>query len=322
MGDKAPASIIERVGARIALVDAAGRLLMLRLWGGSSWILPGGGVEPDDPRPELAGLRELEEETGLRVGESAVVGALYERSFFTITAHCRHVHQRETVYLARLQGFGPMSLETGGREARWWSPRDFELGGESCRPKELVEIVRRALAVGLPSPIIDLGDRDERVRIRPAREGDLAAIEALGGPVPTAPAPDRTYIATMGPGTIVGCVHTGATRDEDDDSGRVGEIHAIHLTPESVGLGVGRQLFQYAARHHRTQGRTELTGWVDVTRARILRFYERMGCRPDGGERKVVDAAGRQRIEVRFRRLLDRDMTAWIDAWDPGTASR
>lgn len=59
---------VQRVAAYNVCIDAAGRLLLCRLSAVTeapgAWTLPGGGIEFGE-HPEVAALRELEEETGL-----------------------------------------------------------------------------------------------------------------------------------------------------------------------------------------------------------------------------------------------------------------
>lgn len=65
-------------GVTGAVLDDAGRVLLVRHRYMPGWQLPGGGVDRGEP-PALAVLRELREEVGLRGGEAAFLG-LYTRS--------------------------------------------------------------------------------------------------------------------------------------------------------------------------------------------------------------------------------------------------
>jgi 8-oxo-dGTP pyrophosphatase MutT (NUDIX family) len=86
--ESAPAPL-RRTAARVVLLDDADRVLLLSgtdpqvdsRW----WITPGGGVEAGE---ELAGaaLRELTEETGLRVADDRLIGPIWHREAqFTFT---------------------------------------------------------------------------------------------------------------------------------------------------------------------------------------------------------------------------------------------
>ena len=96
---------VERVGARVLLLDDAGRVLMLRghdphqpqrSW----WFTPGGGLEPGESS-RAAAVRELAEETGYVLAEHELVGPVWTRTavfdFFS-----RHYTQAEQFFVGRL----------------------------------------------------------------------------------------------------------------------------------------------------------------------------------------------------------------------------
>lgn len=100
-----PTRHVERVGARVLLLDGAGRVLMLRghdphqperSW----WFTPGGGLEPGETS-RAAAVRELTEETGYVVDEDELVGPVWTRTavfdFFS-----RHYTQAEEFFVAYL----------------------------------------------------------------------------------------------------------------------------------------------------------------------------------------------------------------------------
>ncbi len=74
---------LTRTAARVVLVDDAERVLLLSgtdpqvdsRW----WITPGGGIESGEDLPTAA-LRELAEETGLRLGSDDLVGPIWRRT--------------------------------------------------------------------------------------------------------------------------------------------------------------------------------------------------------------------------------------------------
>lgn len=96
---------VERVGARVLLLDGHGRILMLRghdphqperSW----WFTPGGGVEPGESA-RAAAVRELAEETGYVLEEHELVGPVWTRTavfdFFS-----RHYTQAEQFFVGHL----------------------------------------------------------------------------------------------------------------------------------------------------------------------------------------------------------------------------
>jgi len=109
-------------------------------------------------------------------------------------------------------------------------------------------------------------------------------------------------VAESGP-DIVGFVHYGPSRDEDADPGRTGEIGAIYLRPESIGLGIGRLLMEGAVAGLTGLGYADATLWVLDANPRARRFYERAGWAPDGTV-LTDDSRGFAIREVRYRRSL------------------
>jgi GNAT superfamily N-acetyltransferase len=90
----------------------------------------------------------------------------------------------------------------------------------------------------------------------------------------------RLWVAEDG-GRPVGFAVTGPSEDADADD-RTAEVYAIYLEPDSVGTGVGRELFGHAVEDLRGRGFRTATLWVLQTNERARRFYERAGWATDG----------------------------------------
>lgn len=97
----------ERSAARVVLLDAAGRVLLVRghdvdLPERSWWFTVGGGIDPGET-PRGAAVREVREETGIALDDAALVGPVGRRSavFDFAREHCR---QHEVFFVARLTG--------------------------------------------------------------------------------------------------------------------------------------------------------------------------------------------------------------------------
>jgi ribosomal protein S18 acetylase RimI-like enzyme len=98
-------------------------------------------------------------------------------------------------------------------------------------------------------------------------------------------------------GEPVGFVRFG----EDPDRPDAGHVFSLYVTPESMGLGVGRTLLGEVLAELAARGHRRVTLWVFEANTRARRLYERMGFEPDGG-RRVEDAYGAQ--EIRLSREL------------------
>lgn len=123
----------------------------------------------------------------------------------------------------------------------------------------------------------------------PSREASWRAILAdTPATMWLAEAPDRP----------LGFASLGPCRDEDADDGDL-EIYTIYLSPETWGLGVGRELMRTMLTN--VPASTPVSLWVLADAARAHHFYRRHGFAPDGVER--LDEIGGERLRaVRLRR--------------------
>jgi 8-oxo-dGTP pyrophosphatase MutT (NUDIX family) len=135
---------VRRESARIALLDEAGRVLLLRavLPDEEWWELPGGGVQPGEPHQDAA-LRELSEETGITVVRGKLLGAVDTEFEFD----GRWYLQRETVFLAGHPG-DEVDLRNPDPppfprhvEYRWWSRDELRETAEHIHPPQLLELL-------------------------------------------------------------------------------------------------------------------------------------------------------------------------------------
>ena len=138
-----------RRSARIILLDAAGRVLLIRFVlprrGGdyTFWATPGGEIEGDE-MPLDAARRELLEEVGLALPLAGPV----HRATGSFEFLREIVDNDDLFYSARHTG-GAIALagvdETERsvlRELRWWSAAEIEATGEAVYPPDLAGIVR------------------------------------------------------------------------------------------------------------------------------------------------------------------------------------
>lgn len=145
-----------RVSAKLYLLDADGRLLLLSCTDPArphvTWLeLPGGGVEPGED-PVAATVREVREETGV-VLDPASVGPLQwtQRASFLWRGREHVAHHEGRV--ARLTG-PPETVPTALTDAevgtlldlRWWTVSELQAWRGRTFPRSLVALLPRLLA--------------------------------------------------------------------------------------------------------------------------------------------------------------------------------
>ncbi|MFT4293902.1 MAG: NUDIX domain-containing protein [Micropruina sp.] len=139
-----------RRAVRVVVTDGE-RVLLLRdsdpgVPGLHWWITPGGGMDPGE-QPLQTAVRELAEETGLRISPDALRGPLIRR--FVIHGYSDQVlGQAELFYLLRVPE--PFALDTSGFTedekltiAAWdWLPIDaLGTASEAVWPVDLAELI-------------------------------------------------------------------------------------------------------------------------------------------------------------------------------------
>ncbi len=98
-------------------------------------------------------------------------------------------------------------------------------------------------------------------------------------------------------GQVIGWVSGGASRDSDAQGDA--EVYAIYVASQHLGCGVGRELM--AKMEDSLPDGQGTTLWVLRDNQRAIRFYEKMGYRPDGAQ-KEIQLGGKVFCEIRFRK--------------------
>jgi 8-oxo-dGTP pyrophosphatase MutT (NUDIX family) len=147
--------VIERLAARVVLLDPAGRVLLLRgsdparPEDGDWWITPGGGVEPGESL-EQAARREVQEETGYLL--PADLGPIVLHRTIRFSFDGLEYEQTEHFYLAtvehsRVDYSGWTEVERRSMQThRWWTVQELRSTTEAFYPERLPDLLssRRA----------------------------------------------------------------------------------------------------------------------------------------------------------------------------------
>ena len=128
----APPQRITRLGAYALCLDADSRVLLCRIAPGyptaGMWTLPGGGVEFGED-PNVALLRELEEETGLQGTAGGLVGVWSRHFAPTETQSGNELHFVAIVWRVAVL-VGELRVEVGGStDAVAWFSREEAASG-------------------------------------------------------------------------------------------------------------------------------------------------------------------------------------------------
>ena len=147
---------VDRLASRVLLLDAAGRVLLFRGCDpgqperGSWWFTPGGGRDEGESPRECA-VRELREETGLRVQPDALGEVVHERlTVFPFDGQT--YRQTEDYFVVRIDSH---EVDTSGfsevehrfvQDHRWWHPEEIRTTSERYYPEELLDVLARVSA--------------------------------------------------------------------------------------------------------------------------------------------------------------------------------
>jgi len=144
-----PTERVVRDVSRVIVLDGDDAVLLLQGFdpadatAGRWWFTPGGGVEGSETR-QAAALRELEEETGLRIDSVTRVPG-ERRAVFEFDG--RVWQQHEHYFAARVRRFelDDSGWTEGERRsllgARWWSAEAIATSSERFFPENLIELV-------------------------------------------------------------------------------------------------------------------------------------------------------------------------------------
>ena len=143
-----------RPSARLLVLDHERRILLFRfahsqgaLAGRSFWATPGGALEPGESF-EAAAVRELAEETGVRIDHPGP--QIARKEVMLQLPDGEHVTADERYFLVEI-GAHPLSREGWTAEERgfmaehrWWTAEALAVTAEPFWPKDLVELVQAA----------------------------------------------------------------------------------------------------------------------------------------------------------------------------------
>ena len=159
---------IVRPGARVILLDAEDRVLLIRSeWDGRwLWFTPGGALDGDETA-EACARREMSEETGLEADEATWGPCVWRRRWVWYWAKRDTWYDtREDFFVARLDRPGP-PIDTQGAddeeilalgEARWWRLEDLRASAEPTSPVRLATLLEPVIDGDYPDPPLEIAE--------------------------------------------------------------------------------------------------------------------------------------------------------------------
>ena len=161
---------IVRVSGRVLLLDDSKRLLLLEhvvdnprdAGFASVWVPPGGGIEEGESAEDAA-LRELWEETGLRLSELGPL--VWIRKSILPFRDGKLYEVVEQFYIGRISSFEMgehLNLDEAERPIilghRWWSLVELESSSELFAPSSLAQLLKPILQGEYPHKPIEIED--------------------------------------------------------------------------------------------------------------------------------------------------------------------
>jgi ADP-ribose pyrophosphatase YjhB (NUDIX family) len=111
------------VGAAVLITDEQNHLLLMKRLDNGCWGPPGGAVELGEV-VEDAARREVQEETGLEIGDLSLFGVFSGPDLFYIYPNGDEVYNVTIVYLAHFPG-GEVHLNDEHTAWRWFAAREI-----------------------------------------------------------------------------------------------------------------------------------------------------------------------------------------------------
>ena len=141
-----------RETARVVLINPLGEIFMLlthfdpEVGLPPRWLTPGGGMEPGET-PQQTAVRELAEETGIKLGQDALGEPIFEASGRWDWTDGQHHTFRDVIFQVEVEGF---RLDDSGwtpeehrdvLQYRWWNLDELAASGELVSPPGLIDFL-------------------------------------------------------------------------------------------------------------------------------------------------------------------------------------
>ena len=155
---------LHRKAERAVMLTPEGRMLLMQAQEPSGsftvWVAPGGGIKPNED-PEACLRREIEEETGMVLGE---IGPLIWRRHHIFEWDGMMLSQHEDFYLVPTNEFEPDAWANPSEaemaaflQFRWWTAEEISASPDVFVPRLLPEHLKELVDHGSPDAPVDVG---------------------------------------------------------------------------------------------------------------------------------------------------------------------